>query len=149
MASHDVAGHGLWVGNIPARYLMGMIFSIHLVGICWASGLVAGRLRYADKFIRWAAGATFTIYLLHLPVAQFLAALVPWPPADWKTRSLLLVGTPVILVALAEFTERRKGLWIRLFNGIRKLGRNQLHRAHPADAGHTLSQSRSISRTCQ
>ena len=61
--------------------------------------------------VRWLAGATFTLYLMHMPVAQFISTLVPWPPEAIATR-LVILGTTIIAVFLiAEFTERRKAAW--------------------------------------
>lgn len=98
-------------------YLVGTLFMIHLIGfdaISPAFAAVASRLQ---KPIRWAAGATFTIYLLHLPVAQFLSTRMPWPPTSWGTRVVLFGGTLAILFAVAEVTERQKDQWRRVFAG--------------------------------
>ena len=99
-------------------YVAGALFITHIVGF---HGVSAAFKRVAARVqapLRWAAGATFTIYLLHLPVAQFLATQVPWPPASWKTRTALLGGTLLILFLLAEVTERRKEPWRRVFRSV-------------------------------
>jgi hypothetical protein len=44
-------------------------------------------------------------------VAQFLTTLVPWAPHDIRTRVIMMVGTFIIIAALAEVTERRKNAW--------------------------------------
>jgi peptidoglycan/LPS O-acetylase OafA/YrhL len=99
-------------------YLVGALFIAHVIGfdaISPAFAAVASRLQ---RPIRWAAGATFTIYLLHLPVAQFLSTQVPWPPTSWATRAIVYGGTLLILFALAELTERQKDWWRGLFKGL-------------------------------
>lgn len=109
----DLAGH-----DLNARYLVGLLFAGHLVGFVWASTLLGGLLLRCEMAIRWFAGATFTIYLLHLPVAQFLTTVVPWSPSDWRTRCVMLLGTFFLMLLIAEFTERRKALWQRLISRI-------------------------------
>jgi hypothetical protein len=59
------------------------------------------------------------MYLFHLPVAQLLAAEIPWPAGFWASRAIILVGTPVIIFVIAEFTERQKDIWRR---GLSALG---------------------------
>jgi peptidoglycan/LPS O-acetylase OafA/YrhL len=55
--------------------------------------------------------ATFTFYLFHLPVAQFLTTIVPWPPNAWATRIVMFPGTLAIVFLIASVTERRKEMW--------------------------------------
>jgi peptidoglycan/LPS O-acetylase OafA/YrhL len=109
----DAVVSDLFGVNLVARYLVGLIFAVHLVGFVWASDVFRSCLRRSEMAIRWLAGATFTMYLFHLPVAQFLTTLVPWPPADWRTRLIILVGTFVVVLFIAEFTERKKERWNR------------------------------------
>jgi peptidoglycan/LPS O-acetylase OafA/YrhL len=99
--------------NLISRYLVGIIFAVHLMGFVWASDAFRSCLRRSETMIRWLAGATFTMYLFHLPVAQFLTTLVPWTPSDWRTRLVILVGTFVIVLFIAEVTERKKECWNR------------------------------------
>ena len=101
--------------SLVEDYLVGVLFISHIIGfdaISPAFAKVAVRLQ---RPIRWAAGATFTIYLLHLPVAQFLSTQVPWRPAAWETRAVLFGGTLLIVFAVAEVTERQKNWWRRVF----------------------------------
>ena len=94
-------------------YLVGALFILHLIGFRAISGTAGRVILPLTRPIRWMAGATFTIYLFHLPVAQFLATLMPWPPGSWMTRIVLIGGTLAALFAIAEFTERRKMVWRR------------------------------------
>lgn len=97
-------------------YIVGGLFAAHLIGFhCISSSL--GRILIAwHRPIRWMAGATFTLYLFHLPVAQFLAAETPWPPGSWLTRGLIYFGTLSIVFGIAELTERRKAIWRQGFS---------------------------------
>lgn len=114
--------HHRWLGFVPAAlarpellqdYLVGVLFAAALLGFRFASPLIGAPLLALAPPIRWAAGATFSIYLLHLPIAQFLATQMPWPPQAWATRAILMPGTLALIFAVAEVTERRKEIWRR------------------------------------
>ena len=93
--------------------VIGALFIANLVGFDAAAPTLGRALLRHANTIRWLAGATFTLYLCHLPVAQFLAALSPWPITDGRSHVLVLVGTVLAVFVLAEFTERRKADWRR------------------------------------
>jgi peptidoglycan/LPS O-acetylase OafA/YrhL len=99
-------------------YIVGVLFITHVIGFDAISPAFADMAFRLQRPIRWAAGATFTIYLLHLPVAQFLSTQVPWPPKSWGTRVVLFGGTLLILFAVAEVTERQKDWWRRVFKDL-------------------------------
>ncbi len=115
------------MANVPAflkrpslleDYLVGALFIAHIIGFhAIAPAFKALSIRL-QRPLRWAAGATFSIYLFHLPMAQFLATQVPWSPTSSRTRLVLFGGTLLILFALAEVTERRKDLWRRAFRTL-------------------------------
>ncbi len=114
--------HGRLQGLVPAwlnrpelaqDYLIGTLYAAHLLGVRAISPLLGRLLVPAARPIRWAAGATFTLYLFHLPLAQCLAALLPWPPASWAARSSILGGTLALVFLIASVTERRKDIWRR------------------------------------
>lgn len=92
-------------------YLDGIAFALHLVGMATVlRGVPLTWPRLADA-LRWLAGGTFTLYLLHMPVAQFVLAVSPWPqphPARQVLMVTLAIGVPYLV---AQFTERRKRFW--------------------------------------
>ena len=92
-------------------YLVAALFAIHLVGFNVIAPLLARPMRLIGPAAKWTAGATFTLYLMHLPIAQFLTAVSPWPHASMPNRALIVCGTLAAVLALAEVTERRKKLW--------------------------------------
>jgi peptidoglycan/LPS O-acetylase OafA/YrhL len=104
--------------EIIQDYIVGSLFALHIIGFNAVSSAVASALLRFSRQIRWAAGATFTIYLFHLPVAQFATVIVPWPPSSWLTRALMFPGMLAILFAIAAVTERRKEWWRRLFLAV-------------------------------
>jgi peptidoglycan/LPS O-acetylase OafA/YrhL len=92
-------------------FVAGIPFAGTIVGFAFAD-IPLARSRWAGP-IRWAAGATFTIYLLHFPLGVLVHALVPqtWPLAGrWFGIFGLLVG---ICFVIAECSERRKESWRR------------------------------------
>ncbi len=92
-------------------YIVGALFSLHLYGFCAISGAFAPVFRRLERPIRWIAGATFSLYLFHVPLIETVVALAPWPVTSWPTRALVFIGLPLIVFALAEVTERRKAAW--------------------------------------
>lgn len=55
------------------------------------------------------------IYLLHMPIAQCLAALDPWPAGAPQSRMLVVGGTLLGVMLLARWTEGSKDAWRRWF----------------------------------
>lgn len=99
-------------------YFVGLLFALHLYGFNLISHRFGGILARWQGTIRWVAGATFSIYLLHVPIAQFLTTLTPWPPFAWQTRLVMFGGTLLLIFAIAEVTERRKEPWRRGFAAL-------------------------------
>ena len=100
-------------------YLIAALFSAHLIGFSTVSGTFDPWLERHARGIRWIAGATFTLYLAHLPIMHLLAAISPWPQSSLWTLCLLLTVTPLMCLAFAEVSERRKDIWRRLIvNGL-------------------------------
>jgi peptidoglycan/LPS O-acetylase OafA/YrhL len=106
-------------------YLVGILFCLHLLGFTVISDAFAPWLEKHSRSIRWIAGATFSLYLTHLPIMHFLAAISPWPKTSPWMAVVLTVVTPLLCFAFAEVSERRKDIWRRtildgslLFNRI-------------------------------
>lgn len=85
--------------NLP----MAGLFALHLVAMARLLGdSTPARL---GKTIRWIAGASFTIYVLHYPLMQVLHAVLP---IDLPARGLLLLCLTLLgALFVAEVTERR------------------------------------------
>jgi peptidoglycan/LPS O-acetylase OafA/YrhL len=96
--------------ELAQDYLVAVLFSGHLLGFNAISRAIRIPNR-AAVLVRWTAGATFSLYLFHLPIAQFLSAVSPWPLSSTANRSLLFGGTLLSIFALAEITERKKDPW--------------------------------------
>ncbi|KQP23109.1 acyltransferase [Pseudorhodoferax sp. Leaf267] len=118
LAAHDAVSP--WVGekSILNRYAVAAIFGLNLVG---AVGLSHLRLRVQPRLehcVRRCAETTFTVYLVHLPVAHFLSTVTPWPATDAANRVFMFVGTGAIVAVMAVLCEQRKGWWA---HGLRRL----------------------------
>jgi peptidoglycan/LPS O-acetylase OafA/YrhL len=111
LARNTFVPDALGFENLVPRYIVGLLFATHILGFAWTAELFLVLLTPFKALIRWLGGATFTIYLFHLPVAQFLTTLVPWSPSDFRTRIIVLGGTIVLMFVIAIFTERQKAVW--------------------------------------
>jgi len=105
---------------------LGLSFSLTLLGVDILAPYLTRAAKAVERPIRWFAGATFTIYLTHLPILLLFAALSS--RLDDAIRGpLIVVGTLIATLFLAEVGERRKNLWRRL--GILLLGPRLPNRA--------------------
>jgi peptidoglycan/LPS O-acetylase OafA/YrhL len=94
-------------------YVIAVLFAANLYGFQGISAYFTRTLHRWSPLIRWGAGATFSIYLMHYPLALFLGAIAVWPPGSWQTRLFISGGTVLGVFAFAAVTERRKDRWRR------------------------------------
>lgn len=95
--------------------MLGLFFALHLIGFAAVAGTFSAVLFRFARQIRYIAGATFTLYLFHLPIMLFAVAASAWPVTAWQTRLIVLIVPLLACFVLAEVTERRKGPWRQLF----------------------------------
>jgi peptidoglycan/LPS O-acetylase OafA/YrhL len=112
---------GLVPSLLARRYLEGSVFVFSILGI-QAIGADLSWLNAIRKPVRYFAGMTFSLYLIHLPVAQFLAATAKLPPSSWAARALIIGGTFAIVLLISHVTERRKDLWHRAIDCLCRRG---------------------------
>ncbi len=89
------------------NWLIGLLFAAHLLGM--SQYLISGKTatgQWRAKAIKWAAGASFSIYLIHYPTMQFLSAIIPLPNHGLLNQALLLIGTIGICFIFAQYFER-------------------------------------------
>ncbi len=105
-----------WDG--PVRRGWPVLWHFYAAGVPFAASILAVRharvsLAAVAGPVRWCAGATFTLYLLHYPVGFFLNAVVPagWPA--WGRWAAIIPATLGVAFAVAEVSERRKEAWRR------------------------------------
>lgn len=92
-------------------FVVGVIVALNLVGFAAISPALAGLARRVGPAIRWSAGASFTLYLIHQPVLLALAAISPWPIGSLARLVFITVAVLAIILLAAELGERRKRLW--------------------------------------
>ncbi len=105
--------HPNWLGRPPLieDYLIGLFFFLNLLGFTAMGHVFEPALVRMERTIRWLAGMTLTLYLFHMPLSQFFAAVSPWSSHTWQTRLLVFGVVPVLVAVIAHFTERRKKSW--------------------------------------
>jgi len=118
-------------GAFSADYGVGLLAALSFLSFNLSAEYWTKLARIIQKPVRWLAGATFTLYLLHVPVAQFLGAISPWPIGTLPEQTLVVAGTFAIVFLVAEYTERRKSAWRNAIASV-------LRRRSKAPAEHPL-----------
>lgn len=72
--------------------------------------------QWIEKAVRYCAGASFTLYIAHLPVMVLIAAVWPISSASRLAGLIAIATTIVATFILAEFGERRKLIYIKLLS---------------------------------
>lgn len=99
-----------WSRRFLSDYILGAIFFFHILAmhtICRSFSFNS----YFEKAVKYAAGVSFAIYLLHYPLLQFYGSLM--------FNGKIVVGlTLVTIFLLAPITEGSKKVWINFFKKI-------------------------------
>jgi peptidoglycan/LPS O-acetylase OafA/YrhL len=110
--------HGLGFSDeVVWNVIVGVLVTAHFLGV---AGVGAAATRPAGPWsvwIRWLAGASFALYLVHYPTLQLLDALLPSFAVPQLRHALLLGLTLAACFAFASVFERRLDLWRRLLAG--------------------------------
>ncbi len=95
--------------------ILAMFVAVHLAGV---AGLTSKSkpVRF-EKQIRWLAGGSFSLYLLHYPVLQFLGAYGVGQGSIMGDAYLMTL-TLVLCYVFATVFERRLDLWRRLLRPL-------------------------------
>ncbi len=104
--------------GVAARYVEGLIFTLNIVGFQATAGSFSTALKLLAKPVHYLAGMTFSLYLVHLPLAQFIAAMSPFRPQSGVERVLIFGGTFVMIILFSHATERQKRLWRNWFEKL-------------------------------
>jgi peptidoglycan/LPS O-acetylase OafA/YrhL len=102
-----------YVWGVFQNYFIGAIFFTHITGFVIVSrtGALSRLLCSIEPVVRWIAGATFSIYLLHLPILYFLVAVLQFPKYETVDTVGLIAVTVTLCFCFAELFERRKHFW--------------------------------------
>jgi peptidoglycan/LPS O-acetylase OafA/YrhL len=96
----------LWNG------LVGLLVALHIYGAGALLKRPASLPRGAET-IRWFAGASFSIYLVHFPILELLQAALPPLPIPLLRHFLLFAGMLAVSLIFAQFFERPLGAFRR------------------------------------
>ncbi len=107
-----------------ADYGIGLLVALNFLAFDVSAQYWARLTHTVEKPVRWLAGATFTLYLLHVPLGQFLAATSPWRAGTTPQRIFVMGGTFGTVFLVAHYTERRKAAWRNIIG--RMIGRGSL-----------------------
>jgi peptidoglycan/LPS O-acetylase OafA/YrhL len=99
--------------RLPADYLTGLCFCAAILGFSAIAHRFTAPLAFAARAIRWTAGGTFTLYLLHYPILKLCVTLCPWGVSASATRIISILATAILVLVWAQLFERRKEAWRR------------------------------------
>lgn len=92
-------------------YLLGGLVFCHFAAVRNVAGQVQAVLLAVERPIKWLAGYTFTLYLLHQPLFLFWMSVVRGDPAGHGYWWIVTALTALSVVAIGAVTEhRRQGL---------------------------------------
>ena len=102
-------------------YLLASLVFCQFAAMRNLSGQWAPLLLAIERPVRWLAGYTFTLYLLHQPLLLFWAAVLRGDPSGHGYWAFVTAATAVSVVLIGMFTEQRR-------DGLRRLCRQWLQR---------------------
>jgi len=102
------------------NFVIAVLFCFHFLGVHTLAKNGDWISFKAEHIIRWAAGATFSLYLFHYPILTFLYALPFYEPANPMHWVVIFAVTIMACFALAEISERRLSAWRLIFDRIFK-----------------------------
>ena len=97
-----------WSKSFLSNYVVGFLVLAHFLGMAMFLKRVTLFPPVLARLIRTCAGYTFSIYLLHVPLLHFSAALIALDPSskvDWLT--MLSISVTVIIL-VGSVTEHKK-----------------------------------------
>jgi peptidoglycan/LPS O-acetylase OafA/YrhL len=81
----------------------------------------------ARQAIRWSAGASFTLYLVHQPLIAMCAAVFPSTTQHALPGAIAMVVVLALVLLLAEFGERRKKVFSKVIRWLLVLVSSKIH----------------------
>lgn len=96
--------------------LLGVLVAMHLRGMFHI--YAQGRAIPFAAVVKWMAGASFSIYLVHYPVLQLLSVLELGGLTGWTRDAVVLAMTFAVCFGFAALFERPLHMWRRLARRI-------------------------------
>lgn len=121
------------VGASPQLYVPDMrpldraVFSVayNAGGWCWILGLIGAAVRFLDQPIarwRYLADASFSVYIVHLPVSYTMSTWVMRWQLHWSVKFLLIAGVTTLVTFSIYHLLVRSTFVGQFLNGRRKAG---------------------------
>jgi peptidoglycan/LPS O-acetylase OafA/YrhL len=107
-----------WSEPWLSYYVLGGIVAAGFLGLHGLSGPLERVLAPAEGAIRWVAGATFTMYLMHYPLMHAIASVLPGDPEDPYRAIAIFLLTLIGIFSIASVTERRRDLFGRAYDHL-------------------------------
>jgi peptidoglycan/LPS O-acetylase OafA/YrhL len=104
---------GLEIASFLNFMLIGLLVCINIICFDAVAGDRAFWPAGIEHGIKWLAGATFTLYLVHQPLMAMMAALRPNSSAHFIAGAICCLAVLLMALVLAEFGERRKRVYSR------------------------------------
>jgi len=102
-----------WSQEFLSSYIIGVLVAIHFIGAALVAPRFAKIIGVCEKPIRYLAAYTFTLYLFHYPLLQFLGAVTSTMTAEWLRNAIVIFGSLSVIWVLGAVTESRKPDWKR------------------------------------
>ena len=104
-----------WSRRFLASYLIGTCVAANFIGAATLAPHLRKLPALLEQPIRYAAGFTFALYLLHYPLLQFFAALTPVVDMEQHRTAFVAFGTLAMVWLIGSGIERQKGPLKELF----------------------------------
>lgn len=110
--------------------ILGILTSLHIIGVSMLMKNADDSETSApfENGIRWLAGGSFALYLIHFPVMHVLTVYLPGGVDEAWRQAILLVGPCLAAYLFAEVTERRRPALRKWLRDI-ALNANRRHKA--------------------
>ena len=107
--SYDVWRSGLsWSRFVLSDTVLGLSIALHLIGAKRVGPALEAPLTPVERPVRWAAGRSFTLYLLHQPAILVVTATVSLY-AGGLARGLVVAAASLgVVLLVATFTENQR-----------------------------------------
>jgi hypothetical protein len=89
-------------------YLLALIIGANFVGFRGIAHHFSMLLLPFEGLIRWLAGFTFSLYILHQPLLQFYAAIINGDPSGPLFYLAVMTATLASVVLIGMFTEQKR-----------------------------------------
>jgi hypothetical protein len=121
MLGTKFVGKLLWSGSFLSDYVLSSLVALNFIGFVAISESVSSVFLSWQKEIRFFAGYTFSMYLLHFPLLNFFASMI-------DSNLLVITLTISCIFVVGSFTEKKKYVFRRGISflmdriGVRTLG---------------------------